>query len=474
MTFVSCIVVVFVSWCASVLSIPFQEVKSNFSVLLAPSWHIHACIRIDNMKHSRRKTADKSEGVNRISSLARKKTRDDGTVTSRYSNATDATLTSDPAVNGGDFGSSMDNGRAAMEHDSILLNEREEASAAIDALNEFIFVAGHTFKGRRLNCIDQQRLQEAAKQVGLSLEVVDALVEQTSDPNAVLKYCLASDDAFARRMKNDPKLSRLLETGAKRENISGFDVAASVWRIFMHKIVQQFLKDYGMNLSDVMSRESLTSRLYKEALRNETKSYAVGFDYDQNGDSRIRRDYTMERQKLIISDQEAHLARQHAAANLDMPTHASFAHASGAEYYTPDDRSIATDDVLSLRPAMYPVDDRMANLVGPEAFQRSQHRDAQNPLEGGTSLPSRPQETASEHRQPEISTVRRALAVFSAPQPPGRDENKRERRNSLDQLEKSKVVAARTVREGEIDLTVTDETHLPSKARMSLLALKEA
>ena len=432
-----------------------------------------ACIRIINMKQSRRKTADTSDGVNQISSSARMKTDDDGTTTSRFSNATDATLTSYPKASHDKFGQSIDDGRGAMEHDSIVLDEREEASAAIDALNEFIFVAGHTFKGRRLNIIDQQRLQEAARQVGLSLEVVDALVEQTSDPNAVLNYCLASDDAFATRMKNDPQLSRLLEAGAKRENISGFDVAASVWRIFMHKIVQQFLKDHGMNLSDVMSRESLTSRLYKEALRNETKSFTVGFDCNQGADSRIQRDYTMERQKLIISDQEAQLARQNAEANMHMPTHASFANASGVEYYTSDDRSIATDDVLSLRPGMYPADDRRANLVGPEAFQRSQQSDAQTLLEGGASLSSRPQQAASEPRQREISTVRRALAVFSTPQPPGRDETKRQRRRSLDQLEKSKVVAARTVREGEIDLAEIDEAQPPSKARQSLLAIKE-
>lgn len=186
------------------------------------------------------------------------------------------------------------------ERVSRLRTQREEARAAINALNQFIFVAGHTFKGRQLNQKDQKRLCEAAEQVGLSLEVVQALVQQTSNKNAVLNYCMASDDAFARKMKNDPKLSKLLEEDGKRDSGGKFDIAGSVWRIFMHKIVQQFLREHDLELSDVMSKESLTSRLYEEALRNETKNSSNDFGNDQAEFARMQRDYTKERERLTI------------------------------------------------------------------------------------------------------------------------------------------------------------------------------
>lgn len=366
----------------------------------------------------------------------------------------------------------------SLEQVSKLRAEREEASAAINALNQFIFVAGHTFKGRRLNKTEQNRLKEAAEQVGLSLEVVDTLVEQTSDPNAILKYCMASNDAFARKMKNDQQLSRLLQAGASPEIYGDFDVAASVWRIFMHKIVQQFLKDHGMNLSDVMSKQSLTARLYEEAIRNETKASTVNFTSDQKGDSTIRRDYTRERQRLMISDEEAQRARQRAEANMELPTHPSFAHIKGGAYFASDDRSIVTDDVLSLRPEMILGDDRQMNRVGADAFQNEntieQATQARTPIFSPPAESLNTKDQRKKTEQPTMSAVKRALAVFDKTQSSNKEDSskRRQRRKSLEALEKSKVVAARTMREAEEDFEVkTEPKDTYNKQRHSLLAL---
>jgi len=413
--------------------------------------------------------SDSAEGISTSSRKRRHEEAGDMEVVSgRFSDGTDQTL------NRSDRVAPYDKDGNRLSQPSRFQDEREEASAAIDALNHFIFVAGCTFKGGRLTGKEEQRLHQAAKQVGLSLDVVDVLVEQTSDPNAIFKYCMASDDAFARRIKNDPQLSRLLAVGAKRENKTGFDVASSVWRIFMHKIVQQFLKDHGMNLSDVMSKESLTSRLYKEALRNETKSSRVDFGHDQNGDKRMGRNYTMERQNLIISQEEAQRARQDADANMSFALHASFAPGSGEEYYATDDRSIATDDILSLRPGMYPLDDRTRNRVGPEAFQQTRQPSVSVTPPGSQTMLSPQQQVPPETTLPEVSTVKRVLAEFTLPKAPGRDEVRRERRKSLDALRESKVVASRTVREDEVDLDETDDVQPPPQPRRSLVAIQES
>lgn len=365
--------------------------------------------------------------------------------------------------------------RMSSEKLSRLRRKNEEARAAINALNQFIFVAGHTFKGRQLNKTDQKRLREAAKQVGLSLEVVDTLVEQTSDKNAVLKYCMASDDAFARKMKNDPQLSRLLEEGAKDDG-SGFDVSASVWRVFMHKIIQQFLKEHDMDLSDVMSKESLTSRLYQEALRNEKRSA------DEAEAARIRCDYTTERQRLFISEEEAQLARQQAEARMDIPTYRSFLGllpSDGEDYIMSDCQPIVTDDILSLRPGVYPPDDVSTVASGAETLEQNHRRGSRRSgvrrrqsAHAEAVLRKKP---AASDGEEEVSAVKRGLAVFGKSLSQSREDVKRQRRSSLEALEQSKVVKSRAKSEvGHNENMEMEHPESRRQQRHSLAVLQES
>ena len=89
--------------------------------------------------------------------------------------------------------------------------QSEETTVTINALNQFVFQAGNIYKGKKLTRKEEEELREAAKHVGLSMEVVDAFLKQTADPNAVVKYIMASDNAFARKVREDPQLSRLLK-----------------------------------------------------------------------------------------------------------------------------------------------------------------------------------------------------------------------------------------------------------------------
>ena len=410
----------------------------------------------------RRQTIDTDERVTSFPNRSRSNAADNVSETN-YSTTTTNTLAGFLAR-----GEDPQDARS-KERVTRLRRQNEEARAAINALNQFIFVAGHTFKGRQLNQKDQKRLCEAAEQVGLSLEVVEALVHQTSNKNAVLNYCMASDDAFARKMKKDPQLSRLLEEGGKGKNGDKFDVADSVWRVFMHKIVQQFLKEHDMQLSDVMSKESLTSRLYEEAIRNEGKNSSVDLGNDQAEFSRIRLDYTKERKKLIIPEDEAKLARQQAEANMNFQVYPEFGElipAEGQDYFA-DGHPIAPDDILSLRPGVYPPDDT-STTTG------AQHRN--NSIHRRQSVPTltRRKPEASEGEE-EVSAVKRGLALFGKSQDGSEESSKCRRRKSLEALEKSKVSSSRARFEAGIeDQRGTERPAKGCKQRHSLTVLQES
>lgn len=212
------------------------------------------------------------------------------------------------------------------------LRQRQmEGRAAVNALNQFILQAGNIYRGRRLSKAEAGRLREVAARVGLSMEVVDALLEQTADPNAVVEYCLTSDDAFARRVKQDPHLSRMLEGGAGffQAGPNGLNLSDSVWRVFMHKIMQQFLREHNMELGDVMDKSSLTSRLYAEAFRDDAPredDRHNGFETygTANYVSEISRDYTEERKRVMISESEAKQARLEAESNVGFQSRTLF------------------------------------------------------------------------------------------------------------------------------------------------------
>ena len=206
-----------------------------------------------------------------------------------------------------------------------LHEQDKDASAAINALNQFIYQAGNIYKGKRLTKQEEQKLQDAANHVGLSMEIVNALLQQTADPNAVVKYCMASQDSFAKKIKNDPHLSRLLERhqaggGVLKSGDFSFNLADSVWRVFMHKIIQQFIKDHNMKLGDVMSKSSITSQLYEQAVnQNEENQQQYDnrmVDHMTNPAdmSNLHRDFTQERKKIAVRKSDAKKARQEAEA----------------------------------------------------------------------------------------------------------------------------------------------------------------
>ncbi len=363
----------------------------------------------------------------------------------------------------------------SSERVSRLRKQKEEASAAINALNQFIFVAGHTFKGRQLNPIDQRRLRDAAGQVGLSLDVVDALVEQTSDPNAVLNYCMASDDAFATRMKNDPQLSRLLATEARKEDWNGFDVADSVWRIFMHKIIQQFLKDHEMQLSDVMSKESLTSRLYEEALRNEKKS-SIDYGNDQLQLAQIQRDYTKERERLKIPEEEAKIARQKAEANMNFQVNRSLVSlnpSDSQDFFVPKDQTVTTDDILSIRPGIYPADEDSVEPSGAgDGVQTSKVSRRISPPAHDMVPTSK---VVANDGEGHVSAVKRGLAMFEKIPTTCQVDAQRPRRRSLEVLEQSKILVSKAKFEaGQEEKRKVENRQSKRRQRTSIAALQES
>ena len=238
--------------------------------------------------------------------------------------------------------------------------QSEETTVTINALNQFVFQAGNIYKGKKLTRKEEEELREAAKHVGLSMEVVDAFLKQTADPNAVVKYIMASDNAFARKVREDPQLSRLLGQGESYVNEGSFDLVNSVWRVLMHKIVQQFLKDHNMQPEDIMNKSSLTSQLDKEA---EGDGQYAEFMPNPSELAKIRRDYTQERKELSIPLDEAKEARRAAEAMMFFEPHRPFHHilhnnerlliVGGESMFHTE----ARDDELSLRPGAYEIND---------------------------------------------------------------------------------------------------------------------
>ncbi|KAL3903925.1 MAG: hypothetical protein SGILL_010262 [Bacillariaceae sp.] len=256
-----------------------------------------------------------------------------------------------------------------------------EHQAVINALNQFILQAGNIYKGKRLSQAEAIRLQEAANQVGLSMEVVDALLEQTANPNAVVEYCMTSDDAFARRIKEDPTLSRILKRDGPFAGKDGLNLSSSVWRVFMHKIIQQFLRNHKMQIGDVMDKSSLTSRLYEDALKDDPVD---SDDYENDfGVANIPRDYTEERKRVYISKDEAKKARQEAENN--MGVHHS---------RTPFDDLMHRNSIQFLPRGDFPIDSRDDDLsMKPCAMERERdtsdptHPSRRKSMPAGTSQP---------------------------------------------------------------------------------------
>ena len=84
---------------------------------------------------------------------------------------------------------------------------------------------------------------------------------------------MASNDTFAWKLKEETHLSHLLEEGIFAAGQNSFDFANLVWRIFMHKTVQPFMKKHDMELKDVMNKSSITSKLFEEVIQGDRKSY---------------------------------------------------------------------------------------------------------------------------------------------------------------------------------------------------------
>jgi hypothetical protein len=208
--------------------------------------------------------------------------------------------------------------RQREEEASFLRQREQETGAEISALNQFIFQAGNLYQGQRLTENEEAQLRDAAEHVGLSMEVVDVLLRHMADPNAMVNYCLRSDDGFARKFKDDPNFTRMMEEGSLS---GGFDLSSSVWRVFLLRIVQQFLKEHYMELGDVMHTSSLTNNTYEEILRNDAKKSEYDNRFAQFSNS--MRDFTEERKHVSIDSEEAKKARlvaQVASTPAPLPT----------------------------------------------------------------------------------------------------------------------------------------------------------
>ena len=194
--------------------------------------------------------------------------------------------------------------RKRQEEASLLRQREEETGAEITALNQFIFQAGNLYRGQRLTKDEEAQLHDAAEHVGLSMEVVNVLLRHMADPNAMVNYCLRSDDGFARKFKDDPNFTCMMEEGSLS---GGFDLSSSVWRVFLLRIVQQFLKEHDMELGDVMYTSSLTNQTYDEALKNGAEKSEYNNRFAQFSNS--MRDFTEERKHVSIDSEEAKKAR---------------------------------------------------------------------------------------------------------------------------------------------------------------------
>jgi len=185
-----------------------------------------------------------------------------------------------------------------------------EKQVVINALNRFILQAGNIYKGEKLSTFEESKLRDAATHAGLSMQVVDALLEQTADQNAAVDYCMASDDAFARKIREDP-----------HKGGDGLNVTNSIWRIFIHKIIKQLLKDQNMQLGDIMEKPLLTSRLYEEASKCDPSDSQIRLTRNM---LRLPRDYSEERKHVFIAESDAKLARIEAESKMEFQSRKPF------------------------------------------------------------------------------------------------------------------------------------------------------
>ena len=185
-----------------------------------------------------------------------------------------------------------------------------EKQVVINALNRFILQAGNIYKGEKLSTCEESKLRDAATRAGLSMQVVDALLEQTADQNAAVDYCMASDDAFARKIREDPH-----KVG------DGLNVTNSIWRIFIHKIIKQLLKDQNMQLGDIMEKPLPTSRLYEEASKCDPSDGQIRLARNM---LRLPRNYSEERKHVFIAESDAKLARIEAESKMEFKSRKPF------------------------------------------------------------------------------------------------------------------------------------------------------
>ena len=184
------------------------------------------------------------------------------------------------------------------------------SQVVVDAFNQFILQAGNIYKGEKLSTPDAIRLRAAANNVGLTNNVVDALLEQLSDRNAMMEYCMTSDGVFAKKIKEDPKLSRVLleSNDFSQEKSDGLNLSNSILRLFIHKTIKQFLNEQNLELSDIIEKSHRT-QLYNEPLAHNNEDETI----PENSGS--PRNYSEERKHIFITEEEAKLARVNASAS---------------------------------------------------------------------------------------------------------------------------------------------------------------
>ena len=149
------------------------------------------------------------------------------------------------------------NARLSLE---AIRQDELRSQVVVDAFNQFILQAGNIYKGEKLSTPDAIRLRAAANNVGLTNNVVDALLEQLSDRNAMMEYCMTSDGVFAKKIKEDPKLSRVLleSNDFSQEKSDGLNLSNSILRLFIHKTIKQFLNEQNLELSDIIENNCYT------------------------------------------------------------------------------------------------------------------------------------------------------------------------------------------------------------------------
>ena len=239
----------------------------------------------------------------------------------------------------------------------VIRQNQIKKEEVINALNQFITQAGNIYKGGKLSTLEKNKLRDVATNAGLSIEVVDALLEQTADQNAVVDYCMTSDDTFVRKMKDDPHLSRtFFEKDEVMKSDDGLNVTNSMRRILIHKIIVQLLKNHDMQLEDIIEKSSLASQLYEETLGCEIEEGKFGL---VNGTSQTARNYSEERKFVSISESEAKLARIEAESKMKFRSQSPFQNISNTNlrYEMPHDENRpesrdddGDDDNLSIIP----------------------------------------------------------------------------------------------------------------------------